>query len=114
MDNSPPTSLMTVTASGLTFPEGLEPAERISQVPSLNFLAHPSAIWLRQEFSIQTNNIFFMRFPAIDLTTTGGWRRRHCLATDPIVSPSAQNPPEDGSRKINPKTAEMSCHQSRG
>ena len=52
-----PISFITAMASGLTTPDGLEPAEKASTLSPPSVRAKPSAICERQEFSTQTNKI---------------------------------------------------------
>ena len=47
---------MNCTARGLTVPLGFEPLLCPSTLPAPWILANASAIWLRFEFSMQTNN----------------------------------------------------------
>src|SRR5687768_1333532 len=56
-----PSSAIAATAFGLTFPDGFDPALQASIVSPPSIRANASAIWLRLEFSTQTNRTRFIR-----------------------------------------------------
>jgi len=54
---STPASFITATARSFNLP-GFTPAENAIKSLLRKWLAHPSAIWLRQEFPVQRNKTF--------------------------------------------------------